>query len=126
MKYKIQGEGKKIDGIHNVLSLFKKLSDQEQACIRKSFAKLKTKHRVMPVDFASKEAEQTFRKFRNEIGTPEFYDPRKWNNVDDILEQIKDANINWRYIVEKGRSGLVHTSRLYLLVVSIYNTLDKP
>ena len=126
LKYKIQSEGKKIGGTHNVLSLFNKLSNQEQTRIRKSFAELKTKHKVIPLDFVSKEAEQNFRRFRSEIGTPESYHPRKWNKVDDILEQIKDANINWRYIVEKGKSGFIETSRLYLLTVSIYNTLDKP
>ena len=125
LKYKIQDEGKEIKNTHNLLALFNTLSDPEQKRIRKSFAKLKVKHSIKPLDFGSKKAEQNYGKTRNETGLPEFYHPRKWNKVDDILEQVRDG-INWRYVVEVKNSGFIETLRLYLLVCSIYNTLDKP
>ena len=125
LKYKIQSEGRQVENIHNLLRLFNTLSNQEQELIRKSFAKLKVRHKITPLNFVSKEAEVNFRRTKNEIGIPEFYHPSKWNKVDDILEQIKDG-INWRYVVEEKKSGFIETSRLYLLVCSIYNTLDKP
>ena len=124
LKYKIQKEKKDVHDIHNLLTLFKNLSLEGQNSIRKSFSKLKVKHQVPPSDFKTEEARQNYVKTKRELGLSESSDPIKWNKVDDILEQIKNASVNWRYIVEKEKAAAVDILRLYLLVISVYNTLD--
>ena len=124
LKYKMQGEKKDVYDIHNLLTLFGSLSSEGQNSIRKAFSNLKVKHQIPPSDFKTKEARQNYVKTKRDLGLSESSDPIKWNKVDDILKQIKNASVSWRYIVEEKKADAVDTLRLYLLVVSIYNTLD--
>ena len=97
LKFKLQLDGRKIQQIHNLHTLFNKLSDNSKKRIESEYKRLKD--RKHPSD-------------------------TKWTTVDTLFKSHPEYHVDWRYVAETN-TGKLDAAYPFLRIAaeSIHNTL---